>query len=311
MSDRGGGIVTQEPMWDALAKAGLDVAHRPGIELHRRVVYADDGSIVGERQITEIVTSWDALYRLLLDAFPNERYHLGREVKSFDQDAAQVTVTFADDSTMVGELLIAADGVGSAIRRQLLPDVEPSYANYVAWRGLVAESDMPAEARKALVDAFSFCVAPNEQMLSYTIPGEDGEETPGERRHNFVWYRPADEHKALQDLLTDVDGETHHPNIPAKKIRPNVIEALRKHADHTLSPAYAAYVRATKQPSLQPVNDHLSPHMAFGRVALIGDAAAQVRPHSGRRNVQGGVRCGCSRRGAPAQDRCRRGAEEL
>ena len=279
MSDQGGGIVTQDSMWDALASVGLQA--RPGVHLSRRVVYARDGSVVGEQPIEEIVTSWDALYRLLLGAFPQDRYHLGRKVADFDQDAAHVRLRFSDGTGAQGELLVAADGVGSVIRGQVCPDVQPHYANYIAWRGLVPEGEMPALAREALVDAFSFCVAPNEQMLSYTIPGDHGKEEQGHRRHNFVWYRPAEEDSVLQDLLTDANGETHHPNIPAKLIRPEVIAELRRHADATLSPAYSAYVRATTQPSIQPINDHLSRHFAFGRVALVGDAAAQARPHSG------------------------------
>ncbi len=281
MSSRGGGITTQDSMWHVFETVGLDVAHRPGVRLTRRVVFAADGSVLGERPLVEIVTSWDALYRLLHEAFPAERYHQDRSVESFEQDEAGVTITFEGGEQVHGDLLVAADGVGSSIRCQLLPDCQPRYANYVAWRGLVEERDLPDITRKELVDAFSFCLAPNEQMLSYTVPGPNGEEAPGERRHNFVWYRPADETHDLQDLLTDADGETHHPNIPAAKLRPEVVDELRQAADKLLSPAYAAYVRATEKPSIQPVNDHVSSHFAFGRVVLIGDAAAQARPHTG------------------------------
>ncbi len=269
LSDQGGGIVTQDAMWQALAGAGL--TGRPGVQLKRRIVYARDGSILGEHREDETVTSWDALYRMLHGAFPPERYHLGREVEGYDETAEGVALRFTDGRTAEGELLVAADGVGSAIRGQMHPEVKPVYAGYVAWRGLVPEGELPAHARAALVDAFSFCTAPHEQMLSYTVPGDDGEEGFGRRRHNFVWYRPAEEKTALRDLLTDEDGETHHPNIPA----------MHAHADATLSPAYAAFVRATEKPKLQPINDHLCPQLVSGRVALIGDAAAQARPHTG------------------------------
>jgi 2-polyprenyl-6-methoxyphenol hydroxylase-like FAD-dependent oxidoreductase len=40
-------------------------------------------------------------------------------------------------------------------------------------------------------------------------------------------------------------------------------------------------VRLTPQPFLQPIYDLESPHMALGRVALIGDAAFVARPHVG------------------------------
>ena len=279
LSDQGGGIVTQEAMWQALAGAGL--TRRPGVRLGRRIVYARDGSVLGEHREDETVTSWDALYGLLHDAFPAERYHLGREVESYEETDERVVLRFEDGGGAEGELLVAADGVGSTIRKQMHPEVQPRYVGYVAWRGLVPEGELPAHAREALVDVFSFCNAPHEQMLSYTVPGDDGEEEPGQRRHNFVWYRPAEEKTALQDLLTDEDGETHQPNIPAPKIRPDVIAELRAHAEATLSPAYAAFVRATETPKLQPINDHLCPHLVSPPVLLIGAAAAHARPPTG------------------------------
>jgi 2-polyprenyl-6-methoxyphenol hydroxylase-like FAD-dependent oxidoreductase len=38
-------------------------------------------------------------------------------------------------------LLVCADGAQSPTRRRLLPDVQPIYAGYVAWRGTLDEAD--------------------------------------------------------------------------------------------------------------------------------------------------------------------------
>ena len=47
----------------------------------------------------------------------------------------------------------------------------------------------------------------------------------------------------------------------------------------SLAPQLAALVNATAQIILQPIFDLESPRIAFGRVALIGDAAFVARPH--------------------------------
>lgn len=281
MSERGGGIATQDAMWASFERAGLDVDARPGVKIERRAVFGRDGAVLAAAALDETVSSWDTIYRLLRDAFPAGHYHLGRGVAAIEQDDDELTAVFHDGTREVGDVLIAADGAGSTVRRALLPEVRSGYANYVAWRGLIEESDLPAIARRDLVGLFSFCLAPGEQMLSYTVPGAGGAVSPGQRRHNFVWYQPAEPEHVLPDLLTDSEGEEHRPNIPPPAIRPDVIETMRAHADAVLSPAYAAFVKATRQPFLQPVADHLSPRFAIGRVVLIGDAAAQARPHVG------------------------------
>jgi 2-polyprenyl-6-methoxyphenol hydroxylase-like FAD-dependent oxidoreductase len=48
-----------------------------------------------------------------------------------------------------------------------------------------------------------------------------------------------------------------------------------------LPPQFRAMVERIAQPFLQPIYDLESTHMAFGRAALIGDAAFVIRPHVG------------------------------
>jgi 2,6-dihydroxypyridine 3-monooxygenase len=54
---------------------------------------------------------------------------------------------------------------------------------------------------------------------------------------------------------------------------------MRATAGRTLAPTLLEVVDACHQPLIQAVFDVQSPRMAFGRVCLIGDAAATLRPH--------------------------------
>ena len=125
----------------------------------------------------------------------------------------------------------------------------------------------------------TFGLPPGEQFLGYPVAGPDNDLRPGHRRYNVVWYRPADEATKLQWLLTDESGETHAISIPPPLIRREAIAAMRAAAERLVAPQFRAIVRLIEEPILQPIYDLETPRMAFGRVAIIGDAAFVARPH--------------------------------
>jgi 2-polyprenyl-6-methoxyphenol hydroxylase-like FAD-dependent oxidoreductase len=54
---------------------------------------------------------------------------------------------------------------------------------------------------------------------------------------------------------------------------------MRADAERLLAPHFRQIVRLIEEPILQPIYDLESPRMAFGRVAIVGDAAFVARPH--------------------------------
>jgi 2-polyprenyl-6-methoxyphenol hydroxylase-like FAD-dependent oxidoreductase len=125
----------------------------------------------------------------------------------------------------------------------------------------------------------TFCLPPGEQFLGYPVAGPDNDLRPGHRRYNVVWYRPADEEGELVRLLTDESGTTHAISIPPPLIRREAVADMRAAAERLLAPQFRAVVRLIDEPILQPIYDLETPRMAFGRVAIIGDAAFVARPH--------------------------------
>jgi 2-polyprenyl-6-methoxyphenol hydroxylase-like FAD-dependent oxidoreductase len=281
LSGRGAGIVTHPELRRALAAVGLDPTTDLGVDVLRRRTLDQSGRVIGEQECPQTETSWNRLFQMLRDAFPAERYHLAKELRRVEQRGGKVIASFADGSVAAGDLLVGADGFRSTVRAQFLPDVQPLYAGYAAWRGLVAESALSPATHRDLFDYFAFCLPPGQQMLGYPVAGPGNDLRPGHRSYNWVWYRPAEEESELPRLLTDRNGHTHSLSIPPPLIAPEVIGEMREAAEAGLAPQFAEIVRLTEQPFLQPIYDLEVPRMAFGQVALVGDAAFVARPHVG------------------------------
>jgi 2-polyprenyl-6-methoxyphenol hydroxylase-like FAD-dependent oxidoreductase len=278
LAGRGAGIVAQPELIDRLRRLGIDTAGL-GVEITTRKMYEASGRLIHTCDCPQVLTAWERVYRKLHDAFPPALYHRGKGMARFAQTESAITVHFNDGSTTEADLLIGADGIRSTVRQQCLPDLSPLYAGYVAWRALISESDFPPDIHRELFNYMSFCLPPGEQFLGYPVTGADEDLRSGTRRFNVVWYRPADEKTKLPWLLTDERGVTHQISIPPPLIQREAIAEMRTDAERLVAPQLLAVARLIGDPILQPIYDLESPRMAFGRVAIVGDAAFVARPH--------------------------------
>jgi 2-polyprenyl-6-methoxyphenol hydroxylase-like FAD-dependent oxidoreductase len=278
LAGRGAGIVAQPIVHDRLRGLGIDPVDL-GVEMTTRKVLDAEGHLVCEVECPQTLTAWERLYRVLRDAFPAARYRRGLGLKAFEQSSRSVTAHWTDGTSSEADLLVGADGIRSTVRAQLLPQLNPLYAGYVAWRALLPEQAIPPAIHRELFEYMTFCLPPGEQFLGYPVAGPDNDLRRGHRRYNVVWYRPAAERTELQSLLTDESGTTHSISIPPPLIRRAAIAAMRAAAERLVAPQFRAIARLMDEPVLQPIYDLESPQMAFGRVAIIGDAAFVARPH--------------------------------
>jgi 2-polyprenyl-6-methoxyphenol hydroxylase-like FAD-dependent oxidoreductase len=211
---------------------------------------------------------------------PTGTHHLGYNLRGIEQDANSITAIFENGERVTGDLLVGADGFRSVVRNLLAPEIQPIYAGYVVWRGLAEESDIPREAHAAIFDKFAFFLPPNNKNIGYPIAGQNNDLRPGYRRFNWVWYRAASESE-LDDMLVDKDGVKHALSIPPPKVRADLIARLKHDARHFLPPPMRDILACIAKPFFTPIYDLLVERMVFGRVVLIGDAAAVARPHVG------------------------------
>jgi 2-polyprenyl-6-methoxyphenol hydroxylase-like FAD-dependent oxidoreductase len=288
LEGRGAGLGVYPPMLQGLLAAGAEVDGSVGVAVGGRTAFARDGSIVAELRMPQFCTSWARLYSMLSAAFPEERMLDGVALAGFTEDRNGVTARFADGSEARADVLIAADGVRSTVRRQMFPNIDLIYAGYIAWRGTVEEGALTPSAHAAIFHRFGWGLLDREHILGYPVPGAFDDLTPGRRRWNFVWYRPVDAATTLAEMQTDATGRVHSEGIPPQLIRAEVIAALRRDAEAMLPPVFAEIVRTCAQPLFQPIGDLESPMMRQGRVALLGDAAFVARPHVGKGAIKAG-----------------------
>ncbi|MFM0280399.1 FAD binding domain-containing protein [Paraburkholderia sediminicola] len=279
LESRGGGVVLQPDVLDALHFAGVALPNPPGVASGERIYLDREDNIVERLVMPQMQTSWSLLYRAMKNALPAAAVHAGETFVDFRMEGEQIVAQFESGRSEQADLLIGADGIRSTLRQRLLPEILPAYAGYVAWRGLVAEPDLPPHAADMLRDRFTFQDGNGHSALAYLIPDEDDSTAVGTRRWNWVWYRKYSREK-LDALLVDRNGVARAFSLPPGTTKGVDIAQLRDDAHALLAPTFRALADATDDPFMQPIVDLRSPKMVFGRAILLGDAASVPRPHT-------------------------------
>ena len=284
LQDRGAGIVVLPITERYFSEKGGSVGKRDpdagdvALTLTDFTYVDHSGSIIDSAATNDRFTSWNTLYRALLDAMPPEHYRLSHEAIAVEQTPDEVTVTFVDQEPYRCDLLIGADGIASTVRQAVSPGTTIDPSGYVAWRGTVLESDLPPATAEAFADAIIYQVLDHSHVLAYAIPGPDDSTIRGERALNFVWYRNVDG-ADFEALMTDRDGQRRPATMPPGYMEPRQVSGFRTHAEEVLAPQLADVVLGCDEPFVQVIFDMVADRFHSGRVVLLGDAAAVARPH--------------------------------
>jgi len=279
LSGRGAGIVTHDVLIDALKSVDITTDDL-GVFVKDRTAYDKSGNEVLRLPFPQIVTSWDRIHSLLRASHPNEHHHLGRSAIAFRQEQNKAVAILDDKTEIEADLVIGADGFGSNIRAQMLPDIKPISSGYVVWRALADESDLSEEVRSDVFKTFGFFVPTGSQIIGYPIAGSGNDLREGHRRYNFVWYIGV-EQAELKDMLTDDNGKYYSVSIPPPLVREDVMKRFTETARQILPANFAEILEKSEMPFFTPIYDHHSPVMGTGNVGLVGDAACVARPHVG------------------------------
>ena len=276
LQGRGAGIVahptTVRYLVERVGKAIGDI----GVPASRLRYLGGDGSVVHEQLWAHRLVSYFELYQRLLDAFGTEHYHLSTQLAHLDNRADEVALSLTDGQTLTADLVVCADGIRSTGRTILLPDAQPRYAGYVAWRGTIARDELTGGTASILRDAITYRILPHGHLLTYPIPSPDGSVLC-----NWLWYRNVTPGDQLTDLLTDHNGLEAEMTVPPGLVQTKHLDELHSAADAELPAPLTELVQRSAEPFVQVIVDLGVSRIAFGRTCLIGDAAFALRPHIG------------------------------
>ncbi len=219
----------------------------------------DDGSLLLHQALGEDAEAYFGapqldfyrpdLHRTLADALPDGVLRLGVRVDGVEQDDSGVTVVTEQGERIRADAAVAADGIRSRIRGQLVGEDNPTFSNTVVYRGVVPRADV-AHLHPDRLNLY--WLGPYRHGVAYWIAGgsllavncavQDAEWS----RESWTLEAPPEE--AARAFAG------WHPPLLERIMR--VTTALRG----------AVFVR-------QPIE-----HWSFGRVTLLGDAAHAMEP---------------------------------
>ncbi|KAF8370205.1 hypothetical protein HHK36_031757 [Tetracentron sinense] len=216
---------------------------------------------------------WADLHGLLYGALPPHTVLWGHLFLSFcisdDKASVKVMARVLENEEViqvVADLLIAADGCLSTIRRNFLPDFRLRYSGYSAWRGVLdfsgdENSDTIIDLRKAypeLGKSLYFNLGSGTHCVLYELQN---------KRINWIWY--------INQPEPELKG-----NSVTMKVSSNMIEKLHEDAEKIWVPELARVMKETKEPFVNIIYDCDPLEQLFwDNVVLIGDAAHPTSPH--------------------------------
>jgi salicylate hydroxylase len=218
-----------------------------------------DGAPIAPVQVTDSA-GWNAtfgmhradLVDILANALPRDVVHTGHRCTGCEQSGDVAIVSFANEAVAEADVVIAADGIHSALRHEVTPPSQPVFSGSVAYRGVIPHERIPDW--------------PTESWLMWLGKGKHFLTFPLRARQliNYVGFVPVDE-QMRESWSAPGDPDVLRREFAGWDPR---IESLLSQVSATFR--WALYDR-------EPL-----PTWSRGLLTLLGDAAHPMLPHLGQ-----------------------------
>jgi len=229
---------------------------RVGVDSH---YFRDDGTPIAPVQVTDS-SGWNAtfgmhradLVEMLAAKLPSGMVRTGYRCTGFEQGGERCRLSFGEDSIAEADIVIAADGIHSELRRFVTPPSQPVFHGTAAYRGLVETNAVPDWNIKA----WQMWLGPSKHFLAFPVRAG--------QFINYVGFVPADQ--AIKESWSAAgDPATLRQEFAGWDPQIGTLLAQVKHTFR-----WALYDR-------EPL-----PTWTRGRLTLLGDAAHPMLPHLGQ-----------------------------
>lgn len=281
LQDRGFGIVMPPSLHRELVWNGYLGADMPTAPVATRVWLTREPGGRSTRELARqrapvASCNWGLLWRALRANTGRSVYHRGLPVESVGRSPAGRAVVRTRDGRREYDIVVGADGHRSVTRGLVAPDVRPTHAGYLVWRGTIPLGALRDHPRPLALLRSSWVTLgyPGGHGVFYLIPGT----VPGSRLLAYAIYgfppRPAGSGSPVS--TEDVRGLAAE-HFPAEWAD---IVARGEHAAQALHPVADFVVARAAEPPFLLAGDAASvtrPHTASGAVKALEDALCLER----------------------------------
>jgi 2-polyprenyl-6-methoxyphenol hydroxylase-like FAD-dependent oxidoreductase len=126
-------------LYEAVTKRGEEIHRISALDERGRVLETTDHLRLSERfgHVSAVALHRSALHEALLSSIPADTVHTGKRCTGVRQCADEVEMIFEDGEDRKTDLLLACDGIHSAVRKSLYPEWRERFAGYSCWRCIV------------------------------------------------------------------------------------------------------------------------------------------------------------------------------